>query len=306
MKYKVSIDVSVVFELLGSFMIYVTRKWTDNLDIGSQLIMDVDARLPHAARTELGKAYDLPFLDYDVLYALAILREGDPDIPSFIDWVENSKPDYLCSLAIPYMPAITEEYMTRIQKEYPPLLRLWYEHYFAGVESELKPLIYEDAQEKLLLLDKMEPEGLIEYATGGVILDDIPVDSVLLFPGVHFRPINTYCFYENVLLIQYPVDVPEENEDDPPVVLLRMTEALADPDRLRLLRFLAGEPKTVNEITTKLNKPYDEIMHHLLILRAAGLLRSHVNAGDQTEAFSFRPDGAAELQMFFESYIGIS
>ncbi|UNK20876.1 ArsR family transcriptional regulator [Paenibacillus sp. N3/727] len=306
MKYKVSIDVSVVFELLGSFMIYVTRKWTDNLDIGTHLITDMDTRLPQEFRTELGKAYNWPFLDYDVLYALAILREQDTDITSFIDWIGNTAPDDLYPRLLPYMPSLTMEHLVRVKTDYPPLLRLWYEYYFADIEPELEPLICEDAQEKSVLLLKMEPEGLIEYATGGVILDDIPVDSILLFPGVHFRPINTYCFYDNILLIQYPVDIPEENEDDPPVVLLRMTEALADPERLRLLRYVANEPKTVNDIATNLNQPYDTLMHHLLILRAAGLLRSHVNAGDQTERFSLRPDGAAELQMFFESYLRLS
>lgn len=306
MKYKVSIDVSVVFELLGSFMIYVTRKWTDNLDIGTHLITDMDTRLPHAVRTELGKACNWPFLDYDVLYALAILREKDTDITSFIDWIENAAPDKLLSRVMPYMPTLALDHLIRVKTDYPPLLRLWYEYYFANIEPEIEPLISEDAQEKSVLLLKMEPEGLIEYATGGVILDDIPVDSILLFPGVHFRPINTYCFYDNILLIQYPVDIPEENEDDPPVVLLRMTEALADPERLRLLRYVATEPKTVNDIATNLNQPYDTLMHHLLILRAAGLLRSHVNAGDQTERFSLRPDGAAELQMFFESYLRLS
>ncbi|WP_106767740.1 ArsR/SmtB family transcription factor [Paenibacillus faecalis] len=306
MKYKVSLDASVVFELLSSFMVYVTRKWTDNLDIGSHFITDMDTRLPQTVRTELGKAWDWPFLDYDVLYALAILREKDTEAMSFVDWVSNCAPDSLHAKLLAYMPSLPLEHLIRIQTDYPPLLRLWYEHYFSKIEPEIKPLIHEDAREKSVLLLKMEPEGLIEYATGGVVLDDIPVDSILLFPGVHFRPINTYCFYDNVLLIQYPVDIPEENEDDPPIVLLRMTEALADPERLKLLRYLATEPKTVNDMAASLRQPYDKLMHHLIILRAAGLLRSHVNAGDHMERFSLRPDGASELQMFFESYLGLS
>lgn len=306
MKYKVSIDVSVVYELLGSFMIYVTRKWTDNLDIGSSFISDMDARLPHSVRAEFGNAYAWPFLDYDILYALAILRKKNTGIPSFIDWIETSNPEDLHKKLQEFVPALDLNDLKRIVTNYPPLLRLWHEYYFAAVEPELCTLITEDAQEKNVLLHKMEPKGLIEYATGGVVLDDIPVEAVILFPGVHFRPINTYCFYENVLLIQYPVDVPEENEDEPPVVLLRMTEALANPERLRLLRYVADEPKTVNEMAADLNQPYDKLMHHLVILRAAGLLRSHVNAGVQNERFSLRPDGASELQMFLESYIRLS
>ncbi|NMO95931.1 ArsR/SmtB family transcription factor [Paenibacillus lemnae] len=308
MKYKVSIDVSAVYELLSSFMIYVTEKWTDNLDIGSQFKSDLDQQLPTHVVNELKKAGSWPFLDFDVLYALVIIREKNPEdhIESFLSWVQNSSPQKLHPQLTPFMPSLTLEDLTRVMSAYPPLLTLWNLHYFSEVEEEFRVLIEEDAQEKSVLLLKMESESLIEYATGGVVLDDLPVSSVILFPGVHFRPINTYCFYENLLLIQYPVDVPEENEDDPPMVLLRMTEALHDAERLRLLRFVADEPKTVGEIAQHLQLSDEKLLHHLVILRAAGLLRSHVNAEDQNGRFSLRPDGASELQMFLESYMRLS
>ena len=306
MEHKVIVDVSEVYELLGSFMIYITRKWTDSLDIGSVLITDMDTRLPQGVRADLAKASAWPFLDYDVLYALAMKRNKHNDIPSFIQWIEASSKETLYASVLPFMPALTLSDFERICRDYPPLLTQWYDYYFAGVENELIPLLQEDAQEKSILLQKMEPADLIEYATGGVILDEVHVKTVVLFPGVHFRPINTYCFYEDTLLIQYPVDMPEENEEDPPVVLLRMTEALSDPDRLRILRYLAREPKTIHEMVHSLNQDDDKLLHHLVILRAAGLLRSHVQPGVQTERFSLRPDGASELQMFLESYIRLS
>lgn len=104
------------------------------------------------------------------------------------------------------------------------------------------------------------------------------------------------------MLVQYPVDVPVENEDEPPTLLLRMTKALSDPVRLRLLRYVANEPKSLWEMQSDLGQSGDILMHHLMMLRVAGLLRIHLRDADN-ERFSIRPDGASELQMFLESYI---
>ncbi|WP_339272423.1 helix-turn-helix domain-containing protein [Paenibacillus sp. FSL K6-1330] len=305
MKYKVSIDVSMVYELLGSFMIYATRKWTDNLDIGKQLITEMDERLPQPVRVQFSRARSWPLADYDVLYALIMLRGEHLEIPNFLNWIETSAVEELHDLLQPHLPSLSRDETSRIRENYTPLMKLWHEHYFSEVEPDLYQLLEDDAEEKRMLLPKMDDENLIEYASSGVILDDVPQENVVLFPGTHFRPINTYCFYENVLLLQYPIDIPEEEEDEPPVVLLRMTEALADPKRLRLLRYIADEPKAVSEMASELGQPYEELMHHLMILRAAGLLRSHLKS-ENNERFSLRPDGAAELQMFLETYIRLS
>ncbi|KZS48322.1 ArsR/SmtB family transcription factor [Paenibacillus glucanolyticus] len=305
MKYKVSIDVSMVYELLGSFMIYATRKWTDNLDIGKQLITEMDERLPQQVRVQFSGARLWPLADYDVLYALIMLRGEHEEIPDFLEWIESSPVGELHGLLQPHLPSLSLDEISRIRADYTPLMKLWYEHYFSNVERDLYHLLEEDAEEKRMLLPKMDDENLIEYASSGVILDDVRQEHVVLFPGTHFRPINTYCFYENVLLLQYPIDIPEEEEDEPPVVLLRMTEALADPERLRLLRYIADEPKAVSEMATELGQPYEDLMHHLMILRAAGLLRSHLKS-ENNERFSLRPDGASELQMFLETYIRLS
>ena len=72
-----------------------------------------------------------------------------------------------------------------------------------------------------------------------------------------------------------------------------MTEALADPERLRLLRYIADEPKAVSEMASELGQPYEELMHHLMILRAG--LRSHLKS-ENNERFSLRPDGAPNFR----------
>lgn len=304
MEYVLKIDVSPVYELLDSFMLYVTRKWTSNLDIGPDWVRDIDGRIPPPKVAALRTAADWPFNDYDVLYTWAYTHGPAAKVQLFLEHMESATAEEWFGLAAPYIPGFTLEECRRIKDGYGPLLRLWHEQYFRHVESKMLALLIEDASEKKLLQSKMEPGALIEYASGGIVIEDIPeLETVVLLPTVHHRPINTYCFLNKLILVQYPVDVPVENEEEPPTLLLRMTKALSDPVRLKLLRYVADEPKSLWEIQSEFSgQSGDILMHHLLMLRVAGLLRIHLR-DEQNERFSIRPDGASELQMFLESYI---
>ncbi|WP_256972547.1 helix-turn-helix transcriptional regulator [Saccharibacillus sp. O23] len=301
--YEVKIDVSEIYELLGSFMVHITKKWLPNLDIGAQWSADAEAGMPPDMQQRFLEAAEWPFLDFDALYALVIEREADEDIPAFLDRLLTEPAERLLERISPQLPLLTQGDMSRIQRDYTPLLKSWYTYYFKNIREALLPLIEEDAAEKLELLQKMDASALVEYASGGLVVET-PLDlkTVILFPTVHNRPMNTYCFYQNVLLIQYPVDVPEPDEDEPPTVLLRMTRALAMPDRLKLLRYVADQPRSLLEMERDLGQPAEALKHHMVLLRTAGLLRTYI--GEQSnEKFSIRPDGASELQMFLESYL---
>ncbi len=301
--YEVKIDVSEIYELLGSFMVHITKKWLPNLDIGADWSADAEAGMPEEMQKRFIEAAEWPFLDFDALYALVIEREAGEDIPAFLDRLLTEPADRLLERIAPQLPLLTQSDMSRIQRDYTPLLKSWYTYYFKNIRDSILPLIEEDAAEKRELLQKMDASALVEYASGGLVVET-PLDlkTVILFPTVHNRPMNTYCFYQNVLLIQYPVDVPEPDEDEPPTVLLRMTRALAMPDRLKLLRYVADQPRSLLEMERDLGQPAEALKHHMVLLRTAGLLRTYI--GEQSnEKFSIRPDGASELQMFLESYL---
>ena len=303
MEYELKIEVSPVYELLDSFMLYVTRKWISNLDIGPDWIRDVDGRIPPQKVSQLLKAGDWSFNDYDVLYAWAYSHGTSDKVIPFLGDLERLPDEYWFGLIEPLMPDTTPEECRRIRDDYIPLLRLWYEQYFRHVEHQMLPLLIEDAAEKKMLQSKMDTVALIEYASGGVVIEDIPgLKTIVLLPTVHNRPINTYCSFKTLMMIQYPIEIPSEDEDEPPTVLLRMTKALSDPVRLRLLRYVAHDPKSLWEMQSELGQSGDMLMHHLMMLRVAGLLRIHLR-DEENERFSIRPDGASELQMFLETYI---
>lgn len=303
MTYHLKIDVSPIYELISSFLIYTTKKWVNSLDVGSTWIEEAH----HMIKPEWIGAFDdakaLPFTDYDHLYALAVTRQDDTTILKFLDSLTENDASALCQQISPLVPHITIDDMERIQKHYVPLLRVWYECYFTTIQEEYVPLLMEDAAEKLALAEKMDMDALIEYASGGLVIEpEQPVEKVVLLPTLHLRPINTYYFYDNLLFIQYPIDLPELDEDEPPISLLRLTRAISKAEYLRLLRYVALGPKSMQEIVSALGITRDELLHDLLVLRVAGLLRTHL-IGQDDEKFSIRPDGVAELPIFLESYI---
>jgi len=51
-----------------------------------------------------------------------------------------------------------------------------------------------------------------------------------------------------------------------------MLKALADPDRLRIIRILRGGPKNVSELAVLLEAQVVNVSHHLSVLRHAGLV----------------------------------
>lgn len=303
MTYNVKIDVSPIYELISSFIVFTTQKWVNNLEVGQEWLDDVTTRLSLEDRQKFNEAAQYPFSDYDILYVMAIERGDIQQIDEFLEHLEKTDKSVVHHKIKSYISDVDYRNVERIIDNYVPLLRMWNEVYFKDVILQYQQLLEEDAEEKRILQHKMDPEALIEYATGGIVLaPGLPIEEVILLPSLHFRPINTYCFYANTLFLQYPIDLPEPNEEEPPIVLVRLTRALANPVRLRLLRFVADRPKSMHDLQQFLGEDEDMLMHHLMRLRVAGLLQVHLVDTD-TEKYCIRPDGAAELHMFLESYI---
>jgi DNA-binding transcriptional ArsR family regulator len=53
----------------------------------------------------------------------------------------------------------------------------------------------------------------------------------------------------------------------------KLLAALAAPERLKIVRFLAGGTHTVTEIVEMLDIPAVNVSHHLTVLKHAGLIR---------------------------------
>lgn len=301
MSFRVHFDHSPVYELILSFMIYSRRKWTRNLDIGNAWLKTVDETASPKFRTDSGKFGEDTF---DYLFLLTYLSPDNKEIPKFLQWLEAQSPGQLYELLSSQTAGSLPSDLGETMEEAGRLLSLWNEMYFSRVDRQWLEIAGSDAAQRQASHSVSDPMKLIEAATGGVVPEADGLLDIVLAPVVHFRPLNTYALYKTLGIILYPVDPPEPG-DNPPVQLMRVTRALSDESRIRILRYLAPAPRSFTEVVahTKLSK--GTIHHHMMALRAAGLIRTHINRGQQShERFSIRPDGVSEFTALLRDYVG--
>ena len=66
-----------------------------------------------------------------------------------------------------------------------------------------------------------------------------------------------------------------------PDAILRALKALADPTRMKILRYLAAEPRTPAQLSRNLRLRAPTVIHHLNALRLAGLVHLTVEPGGE-------------------------
>jgi hypothetical protein len=306
MSYVLTVDVSSIYEFLNSFLSFTDPRWTDNLDLGRSWLTETRAKLLPQELAAFDEFTTLNLDNFDLLMAWAVRRKPKMRVLDFLDYLEYGDKEIVYAEVLGLMPHLENETIAFVLKRYIPLLRVWYDKYFRGIEAEHEHYLREDVLEKKTLESKVEPADLIELATSGIFVGDhLPIDEVVLLPTLHLRPLNTYCFFHRLLVLQYPIDWPEK-DGLPSNVLLRLTQALAEPFRLQLLRFIAQHgPISLPELQEALSEYTDDFQINLRQLRAAGLLRIHLEEMEMDDKYSIRLEGVSDLQIFLEAYLQV-
>src|SRR3990170_1947560 len=125
---------------------------------------------------------------------------------------------------------------SEIQQRLLRLLRAFYGKVYQHEEDRIMTLLRADAEAKTAMLAVLQPEEVIERATGGLALG----------PGEGTSPTHE---------------------------LARLFKALGDETRLRILQMLAEREMYVQEIANRLGVTHVTAIHHLAQLRAAQLVR---------------------------------
>ncbi len=149
------------------------------------------------------------------------------------------------------------------------------------------------------------PGELVVEATNGYELsEDLPVDRVLLLPSYWFRPWLIINRVDSTEVLTSPVS--DEHlalpSAAPPPSLVKLTKALGDEGRLRLLRRMGGGPITLADAMDELDLAKTTAHHHLSILRQAGLVVIRGEGRDSRYALrAHAPTAAAKA---LEEYLG--
>jgi DNA-binding transcriptional ArsR family regulator len=182
------------------------------------------------------------------------------------------------------------------------VLDRWYDEVFSEQEAELRPVLERDAESKRAMLSGVPPDRLIEIASGIEFVAQPGIHQVFLIPQLAMRPWVLLCEHDDARLFCYPVVDESLGEDrgGPPSRLVRLHKALGDERRLRMLKAVASQSATLQELADRFGLPKSTAHHHLAILRASGLVRM---TSDLERRYSVRHDVLPEVSDLLEAYL---
>ncbi len=176
------------------------------------------------------------------------------------------------------------------------LLGRWYDEAFRAREAAILPILARDAAAQRALRGTLALEQLVEALTNGnEYRPDPGIRRVALVPTYVMRPFTETQRHRATDVICYPVadESLAEAMTGPPARLVRLHQALGDERRLRILRHLARERATFQELAAALDLPKSSLFYHIGILRAVGLLR--VGAAAKGGRYGLRREGLADM-----------
>ena len=178
-----------------------------------------------------------------------------------------------------------------------------HEQAFKEHEAEFRQYLEEDYKAKRSMARRLSPERLVEIASDGISIEDrhvaTPVD---LMPSLVSRPWVVLAEATDLLIMPYPVSdrTLSSDPDAPPQWLVKLHKALGDERRLRILRRPAQSDAGLVELATEADVAKSTMHHHMMMLRAAGLVKVHMG-GDKR--YSLRHETLPEAATYLNHYI---
>jgi DNA-binding transcriptional ArsR family regulator len=183
-------------------------------------------------------------------------------------------------------------------------LRAWRER-FESVEARVMRMTERDAGARQVEVAGMGATDAVERATGGVRFGADPgLRRVILAPTYFGRPYNFLFGAQDWRMFAYPIaDASLDGDQDAvPGSTVRLFKALGDDSRLRILRLLSGGDLYLTEIAERMGLSKPTVSHHMILLRAAGLVTVTETGG--LTYYSLRRDRLADATPDLQRLLG--
>jgi DNA-binding transcriptional ArsR family regulator len=161
-------------------------------------------------------------------------------------------------------------------------------------EAALGVLLHEHAVVSRAELARTTGRGFLTDTVGGLHYDPASLDRLLMVSSPGVVPIVVVVDGRSSRVILHPPRRALEGEAAPSARLLQLSRALGDRTRLGLLTRLRDGEMTAVELARAMRAPRTTLLHHLAILRSAGLVHVAVTPGEAT-VYRLRPEGLTEL-----------
>ncbi|WP_404456884.1 ArsR family transcriptional regulator (plasmid) [Virgibacillus necropolis] len=335
-KYSVEVKCSLLWESALGIAAITNHSLVETLDLSKQnresikksLSKDMTEQLEYAQTHNTWKTL------------LQILHQEDfKNLSSFIAYVRKLSPEELKSIAIPYLgkdkniqrnglvqgskEALSElQNFTKANPFLPSYLEFisktnteelknhlievmsgWYKAVVEPEKEKLQSILSRDKNSKEKMIEKLEPEQFVEWATDGISYPPEPsVFKVILIPHYIYRPWNVQADLEGVKVFYYAVaneSISIDSKYVPNKMLVQRYKALGDENRLKILKMIKEKSLSLQELTDELKMGKTTVHHHLKILKAARLVLPNSNKYSiNEEALTLLPK---ELKLFLEN-----
>jgi DNA-binding transcriptional ArsR family regulator len=181
---------------------------------------------------------------------------------------------------------------------YLDALHAYQDVFFAEEEERIRPALEAALTRARTLAEQLALPDLLEELSQGVRLDELPKSSeVVLVPSYWCTPLLFFGIAgDGVRLFLFGARPPDASlvpGEVVPDAILQALKALADPTRLRILRYLSEEPMTPAELTRRLRLRAPTVTHHLKLLRLAGMVQIRVDEGTDERRYAVRSGSIA-------------
>jgi DNA-binding transcriptional ArsR family regulator len=184
-------------------------------------------------------------------------------------------------------------------------LTSWIDRVFAGYMQTIGPILEAETARLRQRASELSQDRFLEEATGGATVVAEPgTETIEVFPHWALRPWNVFWEHgtSQIIGVAVPPERATTDPDEPPERLVAIAKALGDERRLRVLRRLTTGSYTLQELADHFGIPKTTLLHHLVILRAAGIVR--VGPGTAGR-YTLRPDVPHELDRLLDAYLPI-
>ncbi len=193
-------------------------------------------------------------------------------------------------------------------ERYLAALRVYYEVFFAEEEMRIRPALRSAVEQSQKLAQEVDVATLVEKLSEGFhFAETLQMSSELvLAPSFWITPLVAYVQIASDRMLFVFGGRPAEASLVPgevvPDMLSRGLKALADPTRLRILRYLTLAPMTPAKLSRKLRLRAPTMVHHLRTLRLAGLVHLTLESGKKVH-YTARPEAVASIHKALQSFL---
>ena len=198
--------------------------------------------------------------------------------------------------------------LTQTGEQILQALNTYYQVFFAEEEQRIQPLL-EKALQKADSLSRQEKDiaHLLEILSNGVHFQQVDsTTQVTLVPSYWASPLVFFTQLENDGLLVLFGGRPETQDLIPgetlPIDLVDSLKAIADPTRLRILRYLAEGRLTPTELSRRLRLRPPTVIHHLNALRLAGLVEITLQA-DHERGYTLRREALDDVFSLLNDFL---